>query len=76
MTAEGPGLSLAWPRGDGVSESKWMGGREGACRVEEFMQFRHHQGPVVVVVGGGGVAAPLALGDRYRQELRRQNLHP
>lgn len=67
MTAEGLRLSLACPRRDGVSESKW-----GLGTVEEFMRFLRHQGPVA---GGGGRAAPPALGDRYRQELRRQNLH-
>lgn len=32
-------------------------------------------GPVMVVVALEGRPTPLALRDRYRQELRRQNLH-
>lgn len=73
MTAEGLRLSVACPGGDGVSESKWGGwwlgrgavGWKNLC--SSFVTRPCH--------GGGGRAAPLALGDRYRQELRRQNLH-
>lgn len=69
MTAEGLRLSLACSCGDGVSESKWgVGGAAGWRNLgSSFVTRPCH--------GGGGRAAPLALGDRYRQELRRQNLH-
>lgn len=64
MTAEGLRLSLACSCEDGVSESKW--GWEGNL-CSSFVTRPCHD--------GGGRAVPLALGDRYRRELRRQNLH-
>lgn len=68
MTAEGLRRSLARSCGDGVSESKGVGGTAGwrnlCC---SFVTRPCH--------GGGGRAVLLALGDRYRLELRRQNLH-
>lgn len=73
MTAEGLRLSLAYPHGDGVSESKWVGWCWG-LGVEGIYAVPSSQGPVMDG-GGGGLAVPQALGDRYRQELRRQNLH-
>lgn len=49
-------------------KARWGGGRE-------FPRFLRHWALVVVVEEWEGRAAPLALRDRYRQELRRQNLH-
>lgn len=73
MTAERWRLSLACFRGDGgqckAAWGRWEGPQRGV-----IYAVPSSQGPVMAGEGGGGVRL-LALGDRYRPELRRQNLH-
>lgn len=75
MTAEGLRLSLACPHGDRVSES-WRGGRGTAVRWLQGERNLYDSFVTGPCGDAGGRAALLAMRDRYRQESRRQNLHP
>lgn len=55
-----------------VKASGWRLRRGWGQRGEGIYAVPPSLGPVTA--GGGGRAPPLALGDRYRPELRRQNL--